>query len=209
MALKPTSNTASRRQALQVMFQQEFLGFDLADLNALSSDLLVVSIVPRDVKDTDLVGEPINDYTRALLKGVVEHLADIDAWICDTAQNWTIDRMLNVDRNIIRLATYEMVYCDQVPTGVAINEAVEIARMFGGDESPKFVNGVLGRIASRMEEGTLEEGAGAAQEEPETQDEPIDADDAVEAEGDDAEAVDFADAAIDGSGDEAPAEDEQ
>ena len=55
-----------------------------------------------------------------------------------------------VDRNIIRIATYEILYCDEIPTGVAINEAVELAKAFGTDESPKFVNGVLGRIASEV-----------------------------------------------------------
>ena len=62
-----------------------------------------------------------------------------------------------VDRNIIRIATYEIVYCDDIPTGVAINEAVEMAKAFGTDESPKFVNGVLGRIATETCGGNVDE----------------------------------------------------
>lgn len=147
------SNTSSRRQALQMMFQQEFLGFDLAQLDANASDVLVVSRVPKNAKDTDLVGEPVNDYTKELISCVVEHLGQIDSWIKPTAQNWTIDRMQIVDRNIIRLASAEIAFFDAIPTGVAINEAVELAKIFGSDDSPKFVNGVLGRIADMLEDG--------------------------------------------------------
>lgn len=151
MAKRKQINTFSRRQALQVMFQQEFLGFNLEEFDPESESVLVVSKCPHNVKDTDLVGEPLNDYAHELLKGIVEHLEEIDSWISDTAQNWTIDRMLIVDRNIIRLASYEMAYVEKIPPAVAINEAVELAKVFGGDESPKFVNGVLGRIASNLE----------------------------------------------------------
>lgn len=147
------SNTSSRRQALQIMFQQEFLGFDLTQLDTNAEDILVVSRCPKNVKDTELVGEPVNDYTRELLSCVIEHLRQIDSWIKPTAQNWTIDRMLIVDRNVIRIACAEIAFFDGIPTGVAINEAVELAKMFGGDESPKFVNGVLGRIANMLEDG--------------------------------------------------------
>ena len=76
-----------------------------------------------------------------------------------TSENWALARMPIVDRSILRLATYEMMYVDDVPTSVTINEAVELAKDFGGeDESPRFVNGVLGRIARSMEG----DGAGAA-----------------------------------------------
>lgn len=136
-----------------MMFQQEFLGFDLAQLDANANDILVVSRVPKNAKDTDLVGEPVNDYTKELLSCVVEHLGQIDSWIKPTAQNWTIDRMQIVDRNIIRLASAEIAFFDAIPTGVAINEAVELAKIFGSDESPKFVNGILGRIATLLEDG--------------------------------------------------------
>ncbi|MGN0959767.1 MAG: transcription antitermination factor NusB, partial [Coriobacteriales bacterium] len=146
----------SRRQALQVMFQQEFVGRDIDQIDAGSKDLLVVSRCPKGVQDTDLVGEPLNDYAREVLQGVIAHREQIDGWIADAALNWTIQRMLNVDRNIIRMAAFEMAFVDEIPVPVAINEAVELAKVFGGDESPKFVNGILGRIATRMaEEGLI------------------------------------------------------
>lgn len=158
MGSRQQNNTASRRQALQVMFQQEFVGRDISQIDAGSQDLLVVSRCPKGVQDTDLVGEPLNDYAREMLQGVIEHQEQIDAWIADAAFNWTIQRMLNVDRNIIRMASFEMAFVDEIPVPVAINEAVELAKVFGGDESPKFVNGVLGRIATRLaSEGIVSE----------------------------------------------------
>ena len=169
MSSKQHENTYARRQALQVMFQQEFLGFDLSQLDTSDADLLVVSRCPEGVQDTDLEGEPLSDYAGLLLGGIVEHLDEIDSWISDTAQNWTLERMPLVDRNIIRLASYEVAFCDDIPTGVAINEAVEIAKSYGGDDSPKFVNGVLGKIATRIEDGvSFEEPAALdASQEPE------------------------------------------
>jgi N utilization substance protein B len=143
----------SRRQVLQVMYQSEFTGSLLIDLaaEADSDQLLLIPECPEGIEDADLVGEPLSEYAAGLLQGIVSHLGTIDSWISDTAQNWTIDRMPVVDRNIIRVASYEMAYCDDIPTGVAINEAVEIAKAFGGDESPKFVNGILGHIADYLE----------------------------------------------------------
>ena len=152
MGSKLLTNTASRRQALQAMFQQEFCGLDIAALDAGSKDLLVVSFCPKGVQDTELVGEPLNDYAKKLITGIVANKEEIDSWISGAADNWTIERMQNVDRNIIRLACYEMAFVAEIPTPVAINEAVEVAKVFGGDESPKFVNGVLGRIARKLEE---------------------------------------------------------
>lgn len=152
MGSKLLTNTASRRQALQAMFQQEFCGLDIAALDAGSKDLLVVSFCPKGVQDTELVGEPLNDYAKKLITGIVANKEEIDSWISGAADNWTIERMQNVDRNIIRLACYEMAFVPEIPTPVAINEAVEVAKVFGGDESPKFVNGVLGRIARKLGE---------------------------------------------------------
>lgn len=159
MALSKTlTNTASRRQALQAMFQQEFRGLDLAALDAGSKELLVVSFCPKDVSDTELSGEPLNDYAKQLIEGIIDNQTTIDSWISAAADNWTIERMQNVDRNIIRLACYEIAFVDEIPTAVAINEAVEVAKVFGGDESPKFVNGVLGRIAKKLEADGLVQG---------------------------------------------------
>lgn len=97
---------------------------------------------------------PLSDYALRLIKGVEEHRDSIDEQLESTSENWTVARMPIVDRTILRLATYEMLYVDEVPVSVSINEAVELAKDFGGeDDSPRFVNGVLGRIARRIDAG--------------------------------------------------------
>ncbi len=111
---------------------------------------------------------PLPGYTVSLVRGIEDHLADIDACLEATSENWAVARMPIVDRSILRLAAFEMIYEDDVPVSVAINEAVELAKEFGGeDESPRFVNGVLGRIAKSLEAGELAvEGAPAPQPAP-------------------------------------------
>ena len=89
----------------------------------------------------------------------------IDKHLAATSENWALARMPIVDRSILRLATYEMMYVDDVPTSVTINEAVELAKDFGGeDESPRFVNGVLGRIAKILDEEKAASASAAARE---------------------------------------------
>ncbi|HEY5891615.1 MAG TPA: transcription antitermination factor NusB [Chthoniobacterales bacterium] len=88
----------------------------------------------------------IREFATTLIDGVTAHLPEIDERIQKYAENYQLSRMLAVDRNILRLAIYEMVYCTDVPPVVAINEAIEIAKRFGADESSRFVNGILDRI---------------------------------------------------------------
>lgn len=98
----------------------------------------------------------LSDYAEMLVNGVIEHSDDIDARLAATSENWSVDRMPVVDREILRIAVYEMLYVDEVPVSVAINEAVELAKIYGGeDESSRFVNGVLGRIARADEAGEV------------------------------------------------------
>lgn len=86
-------------------------------------------------------------YIQKKAEGIFEKLGDLDARIDAVATGWKINRMGKVDLTIIRLALYEMIYDEDVPTGVAINEAVELAKRYGTDESPSFVNGVLAKLA--------------------------------------------------------------
>ncbi len=81
-----------------------------------------------------------------LVNGVREQLTDIDQLIAKHLIDWEIARIANVDRNILRIATYEMTYCPDIPSSVSINEAVELAKIFSSDDSPKFINGVLDSI---------------------------------------------------------------
>lgn len=86
-------------------------------------------------------------YIQGKYEKIAQKLAEIDAMINETAKGWSTDRMGKVDLTIIRLAVYEIRYDDEVPTGVAINEAVELAKKFGQDESSAFVNGILAKFA--------------------------------------------------------------
>ena len=89
---------------------------------------------------------PVNDYTVELVRGVTEHRARLDEVISSYAQGWTLDRMPAVDRNVLRMATFEVLYVDDVPDAVAVSEALHLVRDLSTDESPAFVNGVLGNI---------------------------------------------------------------
>lgn len=94
-----------------------------------------------------------DEYCRAIALGVEEGLEDLDEVIGAISEHWVVSRMPPVDRNILRIATWEILHNPEVPTSVAINEAVELAKVYGGDDSSKFVNGVLGRIAERHRDG--------------------------------------------------------
>jgi len=89
---------------------------------------------------------PANDYTVTLVRGVVEHAARIDELLATYSESWTLDRMPAVDRNVLRLGVYELLYEPDVPDGVAVSEAMALVRELSTDESPPFVNGVLGNI---------------------------------------------------------------
>lgn len=89
---------------------------------------------------------PINDYTITLVEGVTEHRARLDEVISSYVQGWTLERMPAVDRNVLRLATFEVLFVDDVPDAVAVSEALHLVRDLSTDDSPAFVNGVLGNI---------------------------------------------------------------
>lgn len=106
----------------------------------------------------------LSDYAESLVAGVSEHRDEIDDRLEASSDNWALDRMPVVDRAILRLAVYEMLYVNEVPVSVAINEAVELAKAYGGeDESSRFVNGVLGRIARAADLGDELDGAPEAE----------------------------------------------
>lgn len=89
------------------------------------------------------------NFARALVQGILEHRADLDALIKDNAPEWPLDQVAVIDRNILRMAIFEFVVEGKTPVKVAINEAVELAKLFGSDSSGRFVNGVLGAIVSK------------------------------------------------------------
>ena len=129
--------TLARKHALQLMYQGEIL-----------------EKAPRElIENAQLVPETqgLDEYALMLLDGTKEKLEAIDELIDSVSDNWTLDRMPVVDRSLLRLTTYEMRYVDDVPVSVSINEAVNLAKEFGGDDSPRFINGILGRIATQLE----------------------------------------------------------
>lgn len=109
----------------------------------------ILTIVNAEAKRA--AGEPDRAaswlYAREIVDGVTDHRDEIDELIMSYAQGWTLDRMPNVDRALLRLAAWEILFNAEVPTPVAIDEAVELAKEYSTDDSGRFVNGVLGRIA--------------------------------------------------------------
>ena len=103
-----------------------------------------------------VASDEIKAFTEEIVKGTYKHFAEIDKLIRRCAKNWSLDRMAVVDRNVLRMAVYEILYRMEIPTSVTINEAIEIAKRYGTDESGAFVNGVLDRVG--RETGKLEEG---------------------------------------------------
>ena len=125
------ARTKARKRALDVLYA--------SDLRAENP----VDALERAIAD----GEgPSNDYTTTLVRGVVEHQAQIDDLLATYAQGWTLDRMPAVDRNVLRLGVFEVLYADDVPDAVAVTEAMTLVRDLSTDESPQFVNGILGNI---------------------------------------------------------------
>ena len=149
----------ARSQALQLLFQ--------AEVNSRS----ILAVLDDDFA---LSQGPLDDYARRLALGVDERRPDLDAVLSMRSTGWSLSRMNGVDRNLLRMALYEMLFVDEVDQAVAIDECVELAKAFGTDESPHFVNGVLGRVADDLDEGidVVEVALAAAEEaeEPPTED---------------------------------------
>lgn len=124
-------------QALQMLYQREITGVSTGRI-----------IADESFSTED--GVP-DEYARTLATGVESHLDEIDAVVGDVSEHWSVSRMPLVDRNILRVATFELLHADDVPPSVAINEAVELAKVYGGEDSSKFINGVLGKVAERRE----------------------------------------------------------
>ncbi|MBI2454005.1 MAG: transcription antitermination factor NusB [Parcubacteria group bacterium] len=128
----------SRSIAMQSLYEWDFRGGDTANLNAYVS------------QNTGEFGLGLEDdsFIKQLADGVMNNLAKIDQIIAKAAPEWPLDQIAMVDRNVLRLGIYELLFGDykEVPPKVAINEAIELAKSFGGESSGKFVNGVLGTI---------------------------------------------------------------
>lgn len=107
------------------------------------------SVLAEQIRRRQVSGDPeFNPHTIALIEGLTEHQSEVDACIAAAATGWTLARMPAVDRAVLRIGTYELLFDGSVPAEVAISEAVELASTLSTDESPAFVNGVLGSVAA-------------------------------------------------------------
>jgi N utilization substance protein B len=100
--------------------------------------------------------EAATSFVFHLVEGVRERLLQVDQVMAELAPEWPVDQIAVIDRNVLRIAIFEFLFDSETPPKVAINEAVELAKMFGSDSSPRFVNGVLGSLANRGRENILE-----------------------------------------------------
>lgn len=146
--------SAARRLALDVLYEAEIRNsLPLEALELRSQHGWVLATAADEDQAAESPEPPADEavaYARALVTGVQEHHAAIDELISRYADRWTIERMPVIDRNVVRIAVFELLWCEDVPVPVAINEAVELVKAFSTDDSGRFVNGVLGRIAETM-----------------------------------------------------------
>lgn len=139
----------SRSIAMQSLYEWDFGGKNLAELD---------EVVGRNIKEFG-PGLDSAEFIKKLVKGVVENLDKLDKIISKSAPEWPIEQITIVDRNILRLGLYELLFGNraEVPPKVAINEAIELAKSFGGESSGKFINGVLGTIYREIGEPQKDE----------------------------------------------------
>ena len=137
--MKFFGRTRARAQAMQLLFQAEACGRDV--------DAVI------DGGEFALDDGPLDGYAEELARGTAGLLPEIDQALERFSEGWGVSRMPAVDRNLLRLAVYEMVSVDEVDCAVTINETVELAKAFGTDDSSRFVNGLLGRVAEELEAG--------------------------------------------------------
>ena len=135
----PGIRRQARMIALQTLYEHDVAQHALTE------------VLQRHVEERHLPS-PVVEYAETLVLGVSEHLADIDAHIQSAAREWPLQQMARIDKNILRLAIYEILFNNTVPAKAAINEAVELAKIFGSDTSSRFINGVLGTIFNRAQQ---------------------------------------------------------
>ena len=132
-----SARSKARKQALDLLYETDIRGTNLVE-----------TLISRDIPAEGPDARPIRDYTKELVNGVSDNRRKIDELITTYAQGWDMDRLPAVDRNILRLGIYEVLWSSDVPTSVAIDEALILAKELSSDDSSKYIHGVLGRIAS-------------------------------------------------------------
>lgn len=127
------ARTKARKRAVDLLFEAESRSLNAGDL-------------ARERAERPVTPAPLNPYTVQAVEGVVSHWNDINDALTTYSQGWTLDRMPDVDRAILRLGTWEILFSEDVPDEVAVSEAVVLATELSTDESPRFINGLLARI---------------------------------------------------------------
>ncbi len=130
-----SARSKARKHTLDLLYESDIRSSDLLELLSL-----------RDVVEEGVVARPIREYTRLLVEGVHLHKRKIDELISTYAQGWDMDRMPPIDRNILRIAIFEILWAADIDLQVACDQAVELAKSISTDESSSYINGVLGRI---------------------------------------------------------------
>lgn len=136
--MKP--RTRARSLALQALYEIDVAGHPSGQ------------VLEERLRDTDLEDESLIQFTHQIVLGVWPLVDTLDAFIAEHAPEWPLEQVATIDRNILRIALWEFAVFGKTPIKVAINEAVELAKMYGSDSSPRFVNGVLGSLANRQNE---------------------------------------------------------
>ena len=134
------ARSKARKQALDILYESDIRTSSPIDI-----------LTSRDISEVGLDSRPIREYTREILEGVSAHRRKIDELISTYAQGWDMDRLPTVDRNIMRLALYEILWCQDLDDAIAIDEALSLAKELSTDESAAYIHGVLGWIASIKE----------------------------------------------------------
>jgi N utilization substance protein B len=140
MAEAVVSRRLARETALQVLYQIDITG-DQENIQ---------EIIQNWATEFD-VSSKNREFIKKLVAGTLAQKEKIDQKIAQTAHEWALDRMNAVDRNLMRLAVYEMMYCPETPQRVTLNEAIEIAKRFGGEDSARFINGILDKLMDASE----------------------------------------------------------
>ncbi|MBI5117974.1 transcription antitermination factor NusB [Candidatus Poribacteria bacterium] len=135
------SRRKGREKALQILFQLDFKNDD-------------IEAVCNDFWKRQPTSPIVQEFAEKLVRGTVANRESIDQMIVLTVENWSMDRLASVDKAILRFATYELMYMPDVPPKVTINEAVEVAKSYGTDESGRFINGVLDKIREKIGKST-------------------------------------------------------
>jgi N utilization substance protein B len=127
----------SREFALQVLYQLEITKQDA--LQAIDQSI-----------DNFSPAEKADEFAKRIVMGVREHRQELDRLIEERSENWRLDRMTTIDRNILRIALFELLYCSEIPPKVTINEAIDLGKRYGSEESGSFINGILDRIQNEV-----------------------------------------------------------